>query len=283
MHYSFGKITNSDERRPMFETWDSLPNPKYVGKNDKEWKEVEEYSKEVKILIQSCNKNEYRASLELLEPIDNVKTVIKFSAADEFPIVLGNIANRKCALVQTRQGLQCPKDISISLDCLPKVEVIIGIGIAFAISRDEFKYGDVLIGRSITDYENAKIEDDKITPRLEVRQVHRKLDNIFCLINPDEWKFHDSRAIAGSIASKAELINDSSYIAKLAKNNHIGGEMEACFLQRICNDHEKINCIVIKGVSDFADGHKDDRWQITAAKAAANYFTFCLKNSDAFL
>ena len=96
------------------------------------------------------------------------------------------------------------------------------------------------------------------------------------MTKPDEWKFYDSRACAGSIASKAELINDSSYIAKLAQNNLIGGEMEACFLQKICNEHGKVHFIIIKDVSDFADGHKDDRWQITAAKAAANYVKFCL-------
>lgn len=257
-----------------------------MGKDDKEWKEVKEYINEVKILIQSCNINEYNASLELLKPIATLNAVVKFNAEeDAFPIVLGNFADRKCALALTKQGQECRKGITISLNCLPKVEAIIGIGIAFGISKDRLKYGDVLIGKQITDYGNAKIEEHQITPRLEVRDVQSKLYNIFCLTQPDEWKFQDSKAYTGNIASKFDLINDRTYIQKLKAHNHIGGEMEGGCLLSICKEEQyaKTHFIIIKGVSDFGDGDKDDRWQITAAKAAADYVHYCLSNSKALM
>ena len=259
-----------------------------MGKDDKEWKEVKEYKDEVKILIQSCNINEYNASLELLKPIATLNAVVKFNAEEDiyaFPIVLGNFADRKCALALTKQGQECRKGITISLNCLPKVEAIIGIGIAFGNSKDRLKYGDVLIGIQITDYGNTKIEEHQITPRPEVCDVHSKLHNIFCLTQPDEWKFHDSKAYTGNIASHLYVIDNATDIQKLKAHNHIGGEMEGGCLLSICKEEQyaKTHFIIIKGVSGFGDGDKDDRWQITAAKAAADYVQYCLSKCTAFM
>ena len=259
-----------------------------MGKDDTEWKKVKEYIDEVKILIQSCNINEYKASLELLTPIATLNAVVTFNAEqDAFPIVLGNFANRKCALALTKQGQECRKGITISLNCLPKVEAIIGIGVAFGIPKDKYKYGDVLIGKQITDYGNAKIEEHQIIPTLERRDVNDKLYNIFCSKQPDEWKFHDSKAYTGNIASKFDLINDRTYMEKLKAQNHIhkhiGGEMEGGCLLSICKEEQyaKTHFIIIKGVADFGEC-KGDQWQITAAKAAANYVHFCLSHCTAF-
>ena len=40
---------------------------------------------------------------------------------------------------------------------------------------------------------------------------------------------------------------------------------------------EGVECIIIKGIADFADGTKDKVWQLTAAMAAVDYAHYKLK------
>ena len=66
--------------------------------------------------------------------------------------------------------------------------------------------------------------------------------------------------------------------------NAIGGEMEGWVLlelKRTLNgQHNKhIEVIVIKGVADYGDLSKGDKWQWTAAKAAMDCIYYCLEKS----
>ena len=66
--------------------------------------------------------------------------------------------------------------------------------------------------------------------------------------------------------------------------NAIGGEMEGWVLlelKRTLNgQHNKhIAVIVIKGVADYGDLSKGDKWQWTAAKAAMDCIYYCLEKS----
>ena len=66
--------------------------------------------------------------------------------------------------------------------------------------------------------------------------------------------------------------------------NAVGGEMEGWVhleLKRtLKGQHNKdIAVIVIKGVADYGDLSKGDKWQWTAAKAAMDYIYYCLEKS----
>ena len=43
-------------------------------------------------------------------------------------------------------------------------------------------------------------------------------------------------------------------------------------------DISEVESIIIKGIADFADGKKKDKWQLTAAKAAVNYAHYKLEH-----
>ena len=64
--------------------------------------------------------------------------------------------------------------------------------------------------------------------------------------------------------------------------NPIGGEMEGWVLfelKRTLSEHKNIEVIVIKGVADYGDFKRGDKWQWTAAKAAIDCIHYCLEKS----
>lgn len=72
----------------------------------------------------------------------------------------------------------------------------------------------------------------------------------------------------GIIASGNSLIKDSRFregIVQMIPGNCICFEMEAAGLMN------SFPCLVIRGISDYADSHKNDRWQPYAAATAAAY------------
>ena len=82
-----------------------------------------------------------------------------------------------------------------------------------------------------------------------------------------------SVAHIGCIVSAPTLIRDEVLRDQLMKHtpNAIGGEMEGWVLlalKRTLKGQHDIEVIVIKGVADYGDLSKGNKWQWTAAKAA---------------
>lgn len=70
----------------------------------------------------------------------------------------------------------------------------------------------------------------------------------------------------GNIASGNKVIKDAKVRDELGRNeNVICFEMEAAGLM------DSLRCLVIRGISDYSDTHKNDRWQPYAAGVAAAY------------
>lgn len=70
----------------------------------------------------------------------------------------------------------------------------------------------------------------------------------------------------GRIASANQVMKDSRRRDQLAKDLRVCCvEMEAAGIMNI------ISCLVIRGISDYADSHKNKEWQLYAATAAAAY------------
>lgn len=60
--------------------------------------------------------------------------------------------------------------------------------------------------------------------------------------------------------------------------------MEGWVLLELCEEMKQerkkdVEVVVIKGVADYGDLTKGDKWQLTAAKAAIDYIHHCLDNS----
>ncbi|UKZ80137.1 hypothetical protein TrVFT333_007902, partial [Trichoderma virens FT-333] len=72
----------------------------------------------------------------------------------------------------------------------------------------------------------------------------------------------------GVIASGNTLIKDPTRRAELVRQT---GEDCICFEMEAAGLMNHFPCLVIRGISDYADSHKNDRWQRYAAAVAAAY------------
>ncbi|KAL5357315.1 purine and uridine phosphorylase [Aspergillus floccosus] len=77
----------------------------------------------------------------------------------------------------------------------------------------------------------------------------------------------------GLIASGDELVRDAKHRDRSGKENVICFEMEAAGVMRTTT-----NCLVIRGISDYADSHKNDLWRQYASATAAAYAKFFLSH-----
>ena len=145
---------------------------------------VQLFAKKVMIVLLTCNKNEYWAALERLEP----PTTEDRSNIQERPIVypqvgsvIGWFAGYRAAVVRTRQGNKCRDELTNALTkSFPNSQVIIAAGIAYANDRKR-KFADVLISHQIENFVQYKKEGTKITnhgPREEIDpNVQRVFEN----------------------------------------------------------------------------------------------------------
>ena len=278
-----------------------LPNhePKRApAKGTKEYEAVLAFAKEVSIVIQSCNQNEYYAALELIKPpVFNTKPAleraIRYPGTSMF-ITVGTFAGLKAAIVWTDQGSSCQMALrKILKEFFPNTKAILGLGVAFGMDRN-YRFGDVLVAQQVTDYgERPRIEKKTIVPRGQTLNTDETLKDIFCR-NSVGWKFQCTKGVQGrrakpvigQLVSSPILLDDDEFKEGIKEQNPTakGGEMEGWVLYtHIQKEFPTVHAIVIKGVADYADGRKDKRWQLTAAMAAVHYAHFQLERNGSCL
>ncbi|EXJ59548.1 uncharacterized protein A1O5_12173, partial [Cladophialophora psammophila CBS 110553] len=69
----------------------------------------------------------------------------------------------------------------------------------------------------------------------------------------------------GLIASANRVINDAS------ARNHAANYGVLCFEMEAAGVMNRFPCLVVRGICDYSDSHKNKRWQGYAAMAAAAY------------
>ncbi|KAF2230827.1 purine and uridine phosphorylase, partial [Viridothelium virens] len=106
-----------------------------------------------------------------------------------------------------------------------------------------------------TSYQHVN-EDLRCAECCEPRLVNRGRSRM----NPDNPVVH-----YGRIASASKLMKDARYRDQMADEHEVlCFEMEAAGL-------DDFHCLIIRGICDYADSHKNDTWQGYAAAAAAGY------------
>lgn len=243
----------------------------------KEYIELELFSKNIQIILQTVNENEYQAAaVEMKPPTKTFKSSVFFPSPS---IVVGMFGRNRAALIQTDVGSNCREYIEDAIEQLPGVKYVIGVGVCYAFNKEKYKCGDVLVSRMISDFRNFKFDHDKFVNRGETISIDEELIKIFCndLTLADKFMVSASRSSqvhCGIYVSYPALVNDIKTRDKFqaAVPEVIGGEMEGGELLRLQKKNKKIEgVIVIKGIADYADGSKDKKWQCIAAKAAINY------------
>lgn len=263
--------------------YDRKPDPQPDG-DSQEHRELVLFSEQVKIILQVVNENEYQAAITILEPPSG-----SFPKAVVFPSpgkVVGMLGKHKTALIHTDVGSKATDYIQDGLDKFPAARFVIGVGVAYALDRSKCKLGDVLVSKTISNLENIKFDGGKVIDRGETIDVVKSITSIFCKglmfkepyvvsSNGRTAKVHGrtAKVHSGKIISYTALLNSKEMRDKIhaALHEPIGGEMEGGQLLQFQKKNKVEGIVVVKGVSDYADGKKSKEWQFTASLAALNY------------
>ncbi|MFL1906111.1 hypothetical protein ACJWDR_44625 [Streptomyces tauricus] len=153
--------------------------------------------------------------------------------------------------------------------------LVIMLGIAFGAKPTEQQIGDILISRQVVAYENQRISGpgspQQLIPRGDrVSASPRLLDR--CRTVGIDWT--PSAVHFGLMLSGDKLIDNADYLDQLASqfgHDAVGGEMEGAGLYAAAYRQRK-EWIIIKAISDWADGtkheRKTERQQLAATRAS---------------
>ena len=244
-----------------------------------EYEKLMAFTSEVDVILHTVNDKEYQAAVTCMEPPDGFDTAIQ-----NFPgpaMVVGMFADKKVALIKTKPGSKCREKIDKALMAFKNARYIISVGVCYAFNKHCYKLGDVLVSTKISDLADSKMTSrGTVENRGETINVEEFLSDTFCsdtMHNP-EFKVteeRESEVYSGWFLSYPLVMEDMAARDKFhaAVPNAIGGEMEGGVLMQVRK--EKNNniqgIVIIKGVVDYADGHRWKNWQFTASLAAVHY------------
>ena len=247
----------------------------------------------VRLILHTCNDNEYRAVLERMTPLEGQQGVLKYKDL-KITFRIGTFADYAVALVYTGQCKAAKDPLIVALDTFPKAEAIFGVGIGFGVDPKSVKLADVMVSTFITDASMLSKTDGDVKARegegnCKVEQSLLLWFNDIDVCSDWEFKVSDKKRLskvkAGTLVSTSVLVKDKTFKDMLLAHSlkPIGGEMEGSLLLEIFHERKdrnpKPSVIVIKGVADYGDAEKTKEWQPIAAKAAVDYVHYCLKET----
>ncbi len=167
-------------------------------------------------------------------------------------------------------------------------------GMAFGTIPREQKLGDVLVSRALFPYDRRRI----FTPGNRTKPWNRpyRVDYIGTQAYPASETLlpvflnetvrggRDYAISTGILLSGSARIHSRRFRDELVRSipvgdeRVVGGEMEACGLLSVC-PIDSPNWIVIKGISDFADEHRDRIIEDTRSEACRNAASFILDST----
>jgi len=241
---------------------------------------------DMQLLLITATENELRQVLRLLEPFENEEEILKVVTEYE-TYYLGKFGAFAASVVRSGMGSMGPLGSALTANAaikLWKPGAVIVVGIAFGINKTKHKPADVLIAERLALYENQRIGSE-IVPRNSIPSTGLTLLNRFR--NAIDWSFErpDGTKVKmhiGQMLSGNKLIDDPSFKQELIKRfpDSIGGEMEGAGVFDACS-RARIEFIVVKGVSDWADGKKHDGYQEMAAASATSLARHVLSEENA--
>jgi nucleoside phosphorylase len=167
---------------------------------------------------------------------------------------------------------------------------LIFVGMAGRIGGDDLGPGDVVIGEQIFHYDvrrKATAERTEYAPVVHrcdsdlLREVRRALQDAdftetWCQdLRREEFNGNSlPRALVGDIACGDEVVNSpmkNSELTSLNRKFKAVDTESAGMMEAIETFDRPVKSLVIRGISDLADGTKTDRWQSYASETAAAF------------
>jgi nucleoside phosphorylase len=232
------------------------------------------------VTVTDIELEETRSKLTSLNGYTGVIKVFK----NNYTYYIGKFGKYAVALVQTGSMGSMSSSGSIitvktALENM-KSKIVIMIGIAFGVDKDNQNIGDVLLSETIIPYNLKRVGKNKIIPRGIEEKSSSLLINRFKSITTWENLLENNnkaKKIIAKILSGEELIDNITRRNELLKDfpEAKGGEMEGAGVAAACRDQAE--WIIVKGICDFADGEKRNDKKKKQQIAIESAVSLCLE------
>jgi len=235
----------------------------------------------IKVVLMTANEIEKEELIKRMVPHNNGMLRQYIDGNNNF--ILGYFGRYHIAHIHCKeQGSLRPGASMLTMESALKIinpDLIIMIGVAYGANKINQSIGDVLVSESISSTDIVKrLPDNQVENRNILISPDIKILNLIKNNYMDEIQF---RIHYGILISGETLINDNDYKEKLIeifkedKENIIGGEMEGIGLASLLKSKNNHNWVVIKGISDWADGGKDKNKEKNQRLAVKNALYVC--------
>jgi nucleoside phosphorylase len=242
--------------------------------------EAKKYFSEDVILLVTATQTESAATHKRLQSLNGYVGILKVHKG-ALTFYLGIFGNYKVVHVQCSMG-SISRDSSIvtitdALNLIPTKAVIM-VGIAFGVDKKSQKIGDVLVAEAIQPYDNKRIGNEEIQRSYQLLSSKILLDRFK---NIKTWEYlvdgQKAKLFYTLLLSGEQLIDNSEHRDKLVGKFPLakGGEMEGAGVYSACNG--KAECILVKGICDFADGNKSQNKKENQEVAIDSALSACLE------
>ena len=242
----------------------------------------EEYCKSIEYVIWIANENEYYIATTYLKAPKfkfNVNTAVRISG--EGRVFVGTIGGHSVGLIKTEnQGSESQVEVLEHLRLFPNAKYIISAGACNGFPQEKLKLGDVIVSDKIIDHSNPSTNEQSQTPHHKMKVVSSNIRSVFCvsLETVEAIKVSKNRSCKFRKGAVMSVIDRESFRDEVydcyEELHPLGVNMEGGVLLMLQSDQRSV--IILKGICDFATG-KNEKWQITSAKAAFHLLEYQLR------
>lgn len=237
-------------------------------------------------VLMTATETELLAVLRPLRPPPRRRKVLLVHWGPE-TYYLGRFGECLVAVTKHRMGTLGEGSISLASDQAQRLwspRAVIMIGLAFGMDRRSQRIANVVVASQVISYEQQRVGSE-IVLRGPIQPVNSILLNRF--ENAPDWRFErpdETRCdqIVGPVLSGDKLIADPDFTQALfnAFPQAVAGEMEGGGLHAAIG---RIGTawILVKAISGWADGRKEDTQHHLAAAAATSFVLHVLSRRNA--
>jgi nucleoside phosphorylase len=240
----------------------------------------------IDLLLVTVTPIERRAVLSRLWPLPDADAVFTGSL-DLVTYRVGQFGRYRAAHVQSTMGSGGSRGAALTThEAIQRAQpkAVLVLGIAFGASRRKYRLGDVLVAERIAPYELAKVTAEEMHHRGQHLSAGVYLAERFTN-RRDDWRHPRGAGFVdvhhGLMLSGEKVIDGQTFRDALLQHypTAIGGEMEGSGAYAAAERH-RTQILLVKGICDWADGHKNDRAQAFAANAAVSLAEHVLSKPD---
>lgn len=236
---------------------------------------------QVEILLVTATSVETEALHVLFTPLPSHSRCQSLTI-DAHTYYVGRLGRYGVVHVQCQMGSVAPgASLSTVTAALTKwhVKAVVMVGIAFGVSRQKQRIGDVLLSRTVIPYEIKRVGSKLVVPRGPIPPCGTTLLDRFS--NSSSWDHNISptrkaRILPAQLLSGESLVDNELHRAELLAQfpQAEGGEMEGAGVFAAAHDRN-IEWILVKSICDFADGKKSRGKAMNQRTAAASAASLC--------